>query len=266
MSAYLAEFIGTFLLIFLGNGVVAGVLLKQSKSENAGWIVIVLAWGLAVSFAIYAVGKFSGAHINPAVTLALAAVGEFPSNQVAGYIAAQMGGAMSGAVLVWWHYLPHWGKTADQDLKLAVFSTAPAINKPFSNLLSEILGTFVLVGGIMAIGANDFTEGLNPLVIGGLIALIGFSLGGTTGFAINPARDLGPRLAHAILPIPGKGSSNWSYSWIPIVGPCVGGILGATVYQAAFLGHSPLALYFVLPFTIIIMVLSIFENKSAGLQ
>jgi glycerol uptake facilitator protein len=234
MSPYVAEFFGTLLLILLGDGVVAGVVLRKTKSENAGWLTIVAGWGLAVTLAIYAVGRISGAHLNPAVTLALAAHGSFPSGQVAGYILAQFSGAFVGAVLVWIHYLPHWKETADAAAKLAVFSTGPAIRNTWSNLVSEIIATAVLVLAILFIGANEFTQGLNPLIIGLLIISIGLSLGGTTGFAINPARDLGPRLAHFILPIPGKGNSDWTYAWIPLVGPVAGGLLGAYIYRIFF--------------------------------
>jgi len=236
MNPYLAEFIGTMLLIILGEGVVAGVVLKNTKSENSGWLTIVLAWGLAVTMAIYAVGNISGAHLNPAITLALWITGDFPTEQVMGYIIAQVVGAFVGAIIVWLHYLPHWSRTESAAKKLAVFSTAPAIRSTAANLLSEIIATLVLVLAILFIGANEFVAGLNPLVVGALIVSIGLSLGGTTGFAINPARDLGPRIAHFILPIPGKGSSDWSYSWIPVVGPIVGGMLGAWMFKALF-GH-----------------------------
>lgn len=234
MSPYLAEFFGTMLLIVLGDGVVAGVVLKGTKSENAGWITIVLGWGLAVTLAIYAVGNISGGHLNPAITIALAWSGSFEWNLVPGYCLAQFAGAFVGAVLVWIHYLPHWGKTDSAETKLAVFSSAPAVRSTFNNLISEVIGTMVLVFALMFLGANTFSEGLKPLVVGGLIVSIGLSLGGTTGFAINPARDLGPRIAHFILPISGKGSSDWSYSWIPVVGPVIGGLLGVWVYQLFF--------------------------------
>ena len=231
MSPYLAEFFGTMLLIILGQGVVAGVLLKGTKSENAGWLTICIAWGLAVTLAVYAVGSISGAHLNPAITLALFMVGKFSGDLVMGYILSQLAGAFLGAIIVWLHYLPHWKNTLDPSAKLAVFSTSPAIRNSFTNLISEIIATAVLVLALLFIGANNFTEGLNPIVVGLLILSIGLSLGGPTGFAINPARDLGPRLAHFILPIPGKRDSDWSYAWIPVVGPIVGGIVGALVYQ-----------------------------------
>lgn len=228
---------GTMLLVLLGNGVVAGVLLKGSKSEKGGWIVITTGWGFAVAFAVYAVGSISGAHINPAVTIGLASTGDFPWDQVPYYILAQMIGAFLGAVLVWIHYLPHWKQTQDPGLKLAAFANAPAYRRTWANLVSEIIGTFVLVLGLLFIGANEFTEGLNPLIVGFLIFSIGLSLGGTTGYAINPARDLGPRIAHALLPIAGKGRSDWSYSWIPVVGPLLGGAYGALFYMAIFKGQ-----------------------------
>ncbi|MEM9341000.1 MAG: MIP/aquaporin family protein, partial [Bacteroidota bacterium] len=186
---------------------------------------------LAVTMAIYAVGGISGAHINPAVTIGLAYVGQFPWSQVPGYLVAQMFGAFTGAVIVWVHYLPHWRKTQDKATKLAVFSTAPAIRTSAANFISEMIATAVLVLGLLFIGANSFTEGLNPLVVGGLIFVIGMGLGGTTGYAINPARDLGPRIAHFLLPIAGKGKSDWGYAWIPVVAPVLGGLLGASLYQ-----------------------------------
>ncbi len=234
MSPYFAEFFGTMLLIILGEGVVAGVVLKGTKSENAGWFTICVAWGLAVALAIYAVGSISGAHLNPALTIAFALTGSFPMDQVAGYILAQMAGAFIGAIIIWLHYLPHWKNTIDPSAKLAVFSTAPAIRNSFSNLVSEIIATAVLTMALLFIGTNKFTDGLNPLVVGLLIVSIGLSLGGTTGFAINPARDLGPRIAHFILPIPGKRDSDWSYAWIPVVGPIIGGLLGGWIYNVLF--------------------------------
>ncbi|MDF2703362.1 MAG: family channel protein [Rubrobacteraceae bacterium] len=234
MEAYLGEFIGTMILIILGDGVVAGVLLRNSKAENSGWVVITLGWGMAVAVAVYCVVQFSGAHINPAVTIGFAVSGQFDWAQVPGYIIAQMLGAFVGAVLVWLAYLPHWAETADPGLKLGVFSTAPAIYNTPANIITEIIGTFMLVFGVFGIIANDLAGGLAPLLIGLLVLGIGLSLGGPTGYAINPARDLGPRIAHAVLPIAGKGGSDWGYSWIPVVAPIVGGILGALAYTALF--------------------------------
>lgn len=234
MTPFIAELVGTMLLIIFGGGVVAGVVLNKSKSQNSGWIVITVGWGFGVAVSAYAVGSFSGAHLNPALTIALATIGNFPWADVPGYIIAQMLGAFLGAVIVWLHYLPHWSATEDKDAKLAVFSTGPAIRSTGANLISEIIGTFVLVLGILSIGANKFADGLNPFIVGVLIIVIGLSLGGTTGYAINPARDLGPRIAHAILPIPGKRDSDWSYSWIPVVGPIIGGVLAALFYANIF--------------------------------
>jgi glycerol uptake facilitator protein len=237
MSPFMGEVIGTMIMIIFGAGIGAGSSLKKSYSNSAGWIVITIAWGLAVTMAIYAVGSISGAHLNPAVTLALAINGSFPWADVPGYMLAQLIGAILGATFIFFHYFPHWKETADPGVKLGVFATSPAIPNTCANLFSEIFGTFVLILGLLFIGANKFTEGLNPVVVGLLIVVIGMSLGGTTGYAINPARDLGPRIAHFILPIPGKGSSNWSYSWIPVVGPFLGGSFGAVFYQAIFVGN-----------------------------
>jgi glycerol uptake facilitator protein len=189
---------------------------------------------LAVTLAIYAVGNISGAHLNPAVTISLAMNGNFASDQIIGYVLAQMAGAIVGAILVWLHYLPHWKETADQSAKLGVFCNAPAIRNTFTNLISEIIATSILILGLLFLGANEFTQGFKPIVVGLLIISIGLSLGGTTGFAINPARDLGPRIAHFILPIHGKGKSDWEYAWIPVVGPIIGGMLGAFIYGQLF--------------------------------
>ena len=244
METYIAEAIGTMILILLGDGVVANVLLARSKGQNSGWIVITLGWGVAVTLAIYSVGRISGAHLNPAVTIALATIGSFAWADVPGYIVAQLLGAAAGGVLVWLTYLPHWPLTDDPALKLAVFSTGPAVPHRVANFITEAIGTATLLFGVLAIGANSqgwvqagqvdlsqvFSRALQPLLVGILVLGIGLSLGGPTGYAINPARDLGPRLAHAILPIPGKGSSDWHYSWIPIVAPIVGGIAGAALY------------------------------------
>lgn len=260
MSVYLAEFIGTAVLMFFGNGINAALNLNYSFAKGAGWIVTTLGWGLAVTFGIYAVGEISGAHINPAVTLSLAIAGDFEWNLVPGYILAQVLGAMAGATLTWLQYLPHWGKTEDQATKLGVFCTSGAIDRKSSNLLSEILGTMVLIFGLLTIGANQFTEGLNPLVVGGLIVVIGMAQGGSTGYAINPARDFGPRFTHFLLPIKGKGSSNWSYSWVPIVGPFVGGGLGAGLYQLSFNGSTGSMAWVCIGTSILIAVFAVFEE------
>jgi glycerol uptake facilitator protein len=240
MSIFTAELIGTAILILLGDGVVAGVLLNQSKAQNGGWIVVTMGWGLAVAIAVFAVGPFSGAHINPAVTIAAAASGQLGTTwgDVPVYIAGQFAGAIIGAVLVYLAYLPHWAVTEDPGLKLAVFSTGPALRSFAANTVTEIIGTFMLVLGVLAIiqqgNAAVVETGLPPLLIGFLVLAIGLSLGGPTGYAINPARDLGPRITHALLPIPGKGDSDWEYSWVPVVGPVVGGVLGGLTFNAFF--------------------------------
>jgi len=247
VEVYIAEFIGTLILILLGDGVVANVLLRNSKGEHSGWIVITLGWGMAVALAVYSVGAISGAHINPAVTVGLASIGAHPWALVPGYIVAQLLGAFVGAVLVWLTYYDHWKETDDPTLKLGVFSTIPQIRNTVPNLITEVIGTAMLLFGVVAIVSNvqNFTDanlasvfsiGIVPLIIGFLVLAIGLSLGGPTGYAINPARDLGPRIAHAVLPIPGKGDSDWSYSWIPIVGPLVGGVIGAVLYSVLGFG------------------------------
>jgi glycerol uptake facilitator protein len=207
-------------------------MLNKTKAQNSGWIVITTGWAMGVAVAVYAVGRISGAHLNPAITLGLAAVGKFAWSDVPRYIGAQFIGAFLGAVIVWLAYLAHWPETESQASKLAVFSTIPAIRRRPLNLLTEIIGTFVLVFGVLAISANagPAQSGVTPLLIGLLVWGIGLSLGAPTGYAINPARDLGPRLAHALLPIPGKGGSDWGYSWVPVVGPLIGGAMGAAAY------------------------------------
>jgi glycerol uptake facilitator protein len=233
----LAEIVGTGILIILGDGVVAGVLLARSKAQNAGWIVITTGWGLAVAVAVYAIGGLTGAHLNPAVTIGLASIGKVGWDLVPWYLIGEIVGAFLGAVIVWLHYLPHWSITEDPGLKLAVFSTGPAVRNTVSNLVSEIIGTFMLVFGVLAITTNQLGAGLAALLVGFLVWSIGLSLGGPTGYAINPARDLGPRIAHAVLPIAGKGDSDWSYSWIPVVGPIIGGVIGAVAYNAIFTNY-----------------------------
>ncbi|MEM8566873.1 MAG: MIP/aquaporin family protein [Bacteroidota bacterium] len=260
MSIYFGEFLGTMILIILGGGVVGGVLLAESKGFNSGWLVITTAWGLAVTMAIYAVGGISGAHINPAVTLGMAYIGQFPWSQVPGYIVAQILGAFTGAVIVWVHYLPHWRKTGDKATKLAVFSTAPAIRTTIANFISEMIATAVLILGLLFIGANSFTEGLNPLVVGGLIFVIGMALGGTTGYAINPARDLGPRIAHFLLPIAGKGKSDWGYAWIPVLAPLLGGVLGASLYQIFYKQDHQVQHYVVIGLAVVAVVIAVIRE------
>lgn len=262
MSEFMGELLGTMVLIICGVGVVGGVLLKWSKAENAGWVVITLGWGLGVVMGVYVSGTASEAHINPAVTLGFASIGEFPWSKVPIYVAGQMIGAMIGATIVFLNYLPHWRKTKDQAAKLGVFSTAPGtsteVRKPLQNLVSEMIGTFVLLFALLfLVGPNNFTEGLAPLVIGLLIVVIGMSLGGATGYAINPARDLGPRIAHALLPIPGKGSSDWEYSWVPVLGPIIGGIYGALFYRAAFASELSIAFWIVSVFVAIILITAV---------
>jgi glycerol uptake facilitator protein len=233
LSIFGAEVIGTAILILLGNGVVAGVLLNHSKAQNAGWIVITFGWGIGVMAGAYAVGQFSGAHLNPAVTLGFAFQGSTEWADVPEYLAGEFVGAFIGATLVWLAYLNHWNATEDPGLKLACFSTAPAIRSTPANVITEIIGTFMLVFGILAIAANaaPAETGLTALLVALLVFGIGLSLGGPTGYAINPARDLGPRIMHAILPIAGKGPSDWGYSWIPVIGPIIGGVLGGLAFD-----------------------------------
>jgi glycerol uptake facilitator protein len=238
LSIFKAEVIGTAILILLGNGVVAGVLLNLSKAQNAGWIVITWGWGIGVAVGAYAVFQYSGAHLNPAVTLGTAIEGRTEWSDVPEYFAGEFVGAFIGATLVWLAYLNHWRATEDPGLKLACYSTAPAIRNTPANLITEIIGTFLLVFGILAIAANaDVVEsGLFVLLVGLLVFGIGLSLGGPTGYAINPARDLGPRIMHAILPIAGKGPSDWGYSWIPVIGPLIGGALGGLAFDLFYPG------------------------------
>lgn len=232
MSTFLAELIGTAFLILLGDGVVANVVLNKTKGSNGGWIVITFGWAIAVFVGVYISAAQSGAHLNPAVTIALAAAEKFEWASVPVYIAGQFAGAMTGAFLVWVAYKKHFDETADADAKLAVFCNSPAIpNIPF-NLATEIIGTFALVFGIFFItGADAGLRSLDALPVALLVLGIGLSLGGPTGYAINPARDLGPRIMHFILPIKDKGSSGWAYSWIPVLGPVIGGLLAAVIYK-----------------------------------
>ncbi len=234
MSIFIGELIGTAILILLGGGVVANVLLENSKGQNSGWIVITAGWGFAVAIAVYVAGWMSGAHLNPAVTVGFLVLGNITGGEALIYFAGEFAGAFVGAILVWLTYLPHWNKTECADLKLAVFSTGPAIRNTFGNLVCEIIGTAMLMVGILGIfnENNGIGGGFGPYAVGILVFSLGLSLGGPTGYAINPARDLGPRIAHAILPIPGKRDSDWSYAWIPVVGPVIGGAVGALLYKS----------------------------------
>ena len=240
MTPFLAEFLGTALVILLGNGVVANVVLTGTKGNGGGWMVITTAWALAVFVGVVVSAPYSGAHLNPAVTIALAISGKFEWTQVPIYMLAQMLGAMLGSLLVWVKYKDHFLATDDKGLKLAVFSTGPAIRNTFSNLTSEIIGSFVLLFVIFYFTTAEIAATKTPVGLGSLGAspvmflvwAIGLSLGGTTGYAINPVRDLGPRIMHSILPISGKGSSDWSYSWIPVIGPMIGASLAAFLYIA----------------------------------
>lgn len=247
MTPFVGELVGTSILLYLGDGVVANVVLKNTFAEGAGWIVITWGWAMAVFVAVFCAGPFSGAHVNPAVTIGLATAGTFAWAKVPVYLAAQFIGAAIGAVLVWLHYRPHFAVTEDRDAKLAVFCTGPAIDDPVSNVVSETLGTMMLVFAVLYLTGPqlDLTglfaagEGLpqqpgpgglgslDALPVGLVVLVIGLALGGTTGYAINPARDLSPRLVHQFLPIPGKRDSNWGYAWIPVVAPLLGGVLAA---------------------------------------
>jgi len=247
MKPFVGELIGTALLILLGDGVVAAVLLGRSKAHNAGWLAITWGWAVAVFVGVYSAARLSKAHLNPAVTVSFAMADELLWDEVPAYLAGQFAGAFLGAVLVWLAYLPHWGNTGDADAKLGVFCTAPAVRRPLANLLTEVIATLVLVfGALMLAGPNlrPVSEGgpepnlslnlgaLGAVPVALLVLGIGLSLGGPTGYAINPARDLGPRLAHALLPIPGKRDSDWGYAWVPVAGPLLGGLLAAALASA----------------------------------
>jgi glycerol uptake facilitator protein len=239
MSPFMAELIGTMLLILLGDGVVANALLNDTKGNNSGWSVITTAWGLAVFVGVTVAGPISGAHLNPAVTIGLAIAGKFAWANIGSYILAQMLGAMLGAFLVWLMYYDHFQKTNNPGFVLAVFCTGPAMRNYVSNIISEIIGAFVLMFVVFYISGAEITPSKTPIGLGSvgaipvafLVWVIGLSLGGTTGYAINPARDLGPRIMHAILPIKSKGTSDWTYAWIPIAGPIAGAVIAALLYM-----------------------------------
>ncbi len=237
MNVYIFEFIGTAMLILIGNGIVANLILKGTKGADSGWVGISLAWGIAVFIGVFISADVSGAHLNPAVTIGLATAGKFSWTLVPGYFVAQILGAMMGNLLVWLTYKKQYEATEDKNAILGTFSTAPAIRSPFWNLITEIIGTFALVFGVFYIAGGALGD--NPVSLGSLDALpvallvmgIGFGLGGPTGYAINPARDFGPRLLHSILPIMNKGKSDWGYAWVPVVGPLIGGVLAAILYM-----------------------------------
>jgi glycerol uptake facilitator protein len=244
LNRYLAELVGTALLVLLGNGVVANVVLGKTKGRGGGLIVVTAGWACAVALAVYAVGRISGAHLNPAVTVALASTGAFPWSLVPGYVLAQVTGGVIGSTLVFLAYSAHWGETDDPAGILACHSTSPAIRRLGPAFITEFIGTAVLLFGVLSLGrvsagASTGQEAwaaavgtwFGPALVGILVFAIGVSLGGPTGYAINPARDLGPRIAHAILPIPGKGSSDWGYALIPIVAPLMGGVAGAFLFK-----------------------------------
>lgn len=239
MTPFVAEFLGTALLILLGNGVVANVVLSKTKGNGGGWISITTAWALAVFVGVVVAGPYSGAHLNPAVTIGLAIVGKFDWAMVPSYFLAQLLGAMTGALFVWLKYIDHFKATEDKGLKLAAFSTGPAIKNSVANIFSEIIGSFVLLFVIFHITSAEIVDTKTPLGLGSIGAIpvmflvwaIGLSLGGTTGYAINPVRDLGPRIMHSVLPVAEKGSSEWAYSWIPIAGPLIGASLAAVLFN-----------------------------------
>ncbi len=245
MNVYLAEAVGTALLVLFGNGVVANIVLAKTKGNGGGWICITAGWAFAVAIAVFTVGRISGAHLNPAVSIALASIGSFGWQLVPGYIAAQMIGALAGAGLVYLAYLAHWEPTVDGAGKLACFSTGPAVRRFAPAFVTEFIGTGVLVFCVLAFGrviagapteqaawAATINLWFGPALVGLLVFGLGLSLGGPTGYAINPARDLGPRIAHALLPIPGKGGSDWEYAWVPVLAPILGGVVGAQLFKA----------------------------------
>jgi len=230
MSTFLAEIIGTTFITLFGCGVIASVVLNKSKNHGGGFLTITIGWSIGVTLGIYVAGPLSGAHLNPAVTLSLACINRFPWDKVPLYILGQFIGAMLGSIIVFFAYYPHWDATEDASLKLSVFSTGPAIRSSIHNFTCEFIATFILLFSIMCIGNKNYTNGMEPIIIGGLILGLGVSFGGPTGYALNPARDLGPRIVHAILPIKSKGTSDWSYAWIPVVAPICGGICGALTF------------------------------------
>ncbi|WP_195516198.1 MIP/aquaporin family protein [Paraclostridium bifermentans] len=262
MNVFLAEFIGVTILIFIGCGVLAGNSLKESRTYKVGSVEINLAWGFAVTLAIYAVGDISGAHLNPAFTIAKALNGSFEWKLVPGYIVAQLLGAMFGSLLVYFQFLPHWEKVNNPEVKLNIFVTSPAIKNNFTNFISEYLITFILIFSLLVLDRNSFVDGLKPIVVGGLIFTLGVSFGGVTGAALNPARDFGPRLAYLLLPIPGKGSSNFKYGWIPVLAPTLGGSTGAMINLALYDNIIDFRVLGIISMTLITFIIVKFTEKS----
>ena len=255
MSVYLAEFIGVSILIFLGCGVIAGNSLKESGTFKVGSLAINLVWGFAVAIAMYAVGDISGAHLNPVISVTQALRGNLSWTLVPGYILAQVLGAMFGSFLVYLEFLPHWKVTKDETVKLHVFVTSPQIQHTMGNFISEYLVTFTLIFFLFILEKNQFVEGIKPLVVGGIIFSLGTCFGGVTGAALNPARDLGPRLAHFLLPIPGKGSSDFGYAWIPMTAPLLGGITATFVYLAIYEKVIDIRLFVIMLLNIVVLSL-----------
>ncbi|MFL0266608.1 MIP/aquaporin family protein [Candidatus Clostridium radicumherbarum] len=234
MSHLLAECLGTMIIVLFGDAVVGNVVLNKTKGNGSGWIVITTSWAIGVALAVYIFGPISGGHFNPAVTIALASLGKFAWADVPGYIIAQMLGGFIGGVIVWINFRSHWEVTDDKDAKLGVFCTGPAIRNYQTNFISEVIATFILMFGILGLGTANMVQGFGPLTVGLLIFGLGLSYGGTTGYAMNPARDLGPRLSHFVLPVAGKRDSDWAYSWIPVLGPICGALLAALVFHLIF--------------------------------
>jgi glycerol uptake facilitator protein len=234
MSHLLAECLGTMIIVLFGDAVVANVVLNKTKGNGSGWIVITTSWAIGVALAVYIFGPISGGHFNPAVTIALASLGKFAWADVPGYIIAQMLGGFIGGIIIWINFRNHWEATDDKDAKLGVFCTGPAIRNYQANFISEVIATFLLMFGILGLGTANMVQGFGPLTVGLLIWGLGLSFGGTTGYAMNPARDLGPRLSHFVLPVAGKRDSDWAYSWIPVLGPICGALLAALVFHLIF--------------------------------
>ena len=273
ISPYAAEFLGTMIMCIIGCGAIATVELRRSKGHGDNFFTIAFGWGFAVAFGVYASHHYSGGHLNPAVSVGLAAYGEFPWAQVPGYVLAQLGGAMTGAGFVFLNYLPHWKATGDPKIKLGVFSTVPAIHNYFTNALSEIIGTFMLVFSALYTGVNftpelagsqltlNLNDVLKPLAYGFMVAVLVIGLGGQTGYALNPARDLGPRIMHTILPIHGKGPSRWHYSWVPIAAPLAGGFMGGAFFSLYYEGEATPFLFVSIGITALVLLFSFWANS-----